>query len=247
MFPFLIATFALGTIWWYVVTILFFLAMFTCVEKENNFFSGLWLVLYLAFLQFIVKTDFLGSIQHDPVRVLLYVLGYLAVGFLWSFVKWWLFVSKKAEEHAASYKEARRYFLTRMKETCSAWLTRVGDDPSYAQSRMDDIEKYKKYLPVLNALGKITVDTQVPDILQDAWKDDHTAEKIPKVSKHKGKVAMWVVYWPISLIWSLINDFVKKFVKTMIEQFKVIYDNITKLAYRNIEGVEDAFDSKKKV
>lgn len=236
MLNFLFVTFALGTIWWYIVTITFFVIMFTCVEKENSFFSALWLILYLAFLQFIVKADFLGSITHNPIKVLLYVLGYLVIGFLWSFVKWWLYVDKKADQ----LKKNRAKYLSNQKQSLTnyvtTWSERIGSGSGFRASQTEDLEKTKKLLDAVNDLGTITEDTPVPDALRADWKSSSGYE-IPKATEHKSKISIWVVYWPVSLVWSLVNDFVKKFIRTLITQFRVVYDNITKMAYHKIEKI----------
>ena len=62
---------------------------------------------------------------------------------------------------------------------------------------------------------------------------------VPKVSDNKGRIMRWMTFWPVSMIWSLINDFVKR-------TFRVIYYKIAgflqSIADKMFSGFKDDLD-----
>lgn len=112
MITWLASIFALGTVWFFIFTGIWIILLFYCVEKEFVFWSGFNIVLYFLFFQIIVRKDVFGWIAQNPTKSFLFLLGYILIGFIWSFIKWWLFVNKKALQ----YKIDRFNWLTRAKE-----------------------------------------------------------------------------------------------------------------------------------
>jgi len=71
------------------------------------------------------------------------------------------------------------------------------------------------------------------------YRDNRWRNEAPVVRQHKAQVLRWMSFWPISMIWGLINDFVKRVCKT-------IYTKLSKFLQRvsdNIfSGVQDDLD-----
>jgi hypothetical protein len=218
----LISAMTFGTIWFFLLTIAWILTMFYCIEKESNISSTIWVIVYLLFLQFLVKVDFLYAIIHHPIKSSLCILGYIVIGFIWSFVRWWIFVNKEAE----GYQKARFNFLTRTRQELERRFERLHDTPY----------KNKPLSEALKELENITLDTKIPDFLKTEWKSIVSSSQLPKVSDNKAKISLWVMYWPVSLVWSFINDLIKKLVRSLITQLRVVYEGITKLVYRRMEA-----------
>ena len=204
----LVDLFIFGTAWYFLVTAAWIVAILWCVEKENPLGLGIWLILYLCFLQFLAKVDFFDQITHHPAASAFWILGYLIAGFLWSFIKWWLYSHKKAEE----FSRVRCRFLK------------------------ENQAHYNKKAVIHPELGNITEDTKVPANLMDDWKRHIVCcGAIPRVRENKGKISIWVTYWPASMIWSLVNDFVKKFIRVIVMKCRKIYEGITKSAFKGLD------------
>jgi len=202
--------FAFGSLWFFILTAFWVVVLFIWVEKEYILGSGINILLYLLFLNFIVKKNVFESIVSHPVRTLLFILGYIAIGFVWSIIKWWLLVNKKA----IAYKE-QRY----------TWLI----------SRKKDMGK--RYSDA-GGLPEITLETKVPLSMCDDWLRHYGYNRdIPKAIQHKKTISHWVLYWPISALWSLIDDFVGKVIRIIIVRFRIIYEAITKNAFKGIEEI----------
>jgi len=90
--------FAFGMIGWWIVLLGFVIWLFVAVERTNWVSSTVCIILYVLFLQFLGRSHILENFAGHPWSIILYILGYLTLGFIWSFVKWWLFVSKVAQK-----------------------------------------------------------------------------------------------------------------------------------------------------
>jgi hypothetical protein len=201
-----VAAFAVGALWWYVLSGAWLIWMIWAVDHERIFGSAFALVLYLVFLQFISRVGMEQVfIKYHPGAVLVTILLYVVLGVVWSFFKWWLHVNEVVD----GLKEERMRFLQRMK-------TKSG--PHNADLEGLDISE----------------DTPVPDSLKEGWQKE-VNYSLPKVSESKGRIAMWITYWPISALWSLIDDLIHKLAKRIVEYFRTWYEAIAKRALKRIE------------
>ena len=193
---------ALGSIWWYLVTGIAVILLIIAIEKESFIACSLSTVIYMTFLQWLFHVNIIGwSIDH-PFKLLLYILGYFIIGILWSFVKWWLRVSERVDNHIKNKADIKINYLKR----------RLSNEV-------------------------ITTNTPVPDNLKEDWKQHQSCcNYIPeKASDHKNLIATWITYWPFSLLWSLLHDFIKQVMKRVVTMLQGIYDGITRRIERNIK------------
>jgi hypothetical protein len=205
--------FAIGMIGWWLFTVGFLIWIFWAVENDSGIGSACCLILYLLFVQFLMRTDIFGNFIRDPRGSALCILGYLFIGFLWSFVKWWLFVNKIANKRREARKDFTEEYGIR--------------DQEFSAIPVADKEKY----------GRDTTNFVKKPNREDEWLVRIRRENLqkPKVSDNKNKIAMWVMYWPVSLVWSLLNDFVKKIIKQLVLAFRKSYEAITNIAFKNLE------------
>jgi len=221
---FLYSIFALGSIWFFIISIATIIFLFYCVETEKAIRSLFLIVFYFLFLQFIVQVNLFSNINENPLKSVFYLLGYFVAGFLWSMVKWYLFVNKRA----LAYKTRRFSFLTEQRASL------IKDNQErFDHSRQQASGRY------LEQLSNISLETQVPEFLAEEWRHQHNYnddDSKPEVHENKNKISNWVIYWPVSLIWSLINDFIKKLITAIILKIKFIYQKITNKAYKSIEN-----------
>lgn len=206
----LIAFFALGTVWFYITSIIFLILLFYCVEHELLVRSGIIVFGYFLFLQFFTQVNIFGRIAEKPLLAVGIFSGYFIIGFIWSAVKWWLFVNRQAID----YKRKRLEFLESVKERLPHFT--IESSTGYSEP--------------------LTLDTPVPEKLMDDWKRYiGCGYKVPQVHTNKNKISTWVIYWPTPVIWSLLNDFIRKTIDVIIIKIRFIYDSITKGAFKNVK------------
>lgn len=181
-----------------VKTTFFVVSLFYFVETEKIARSFLTVAFYIVFLQFVVKIDIFSSILQNPIKSILFFLSYFLIGFIWSFIKWFMYVNKQA---------------LRIK-----------------LERVDFLKKYgDKHCLTIN------LDTPIPDSLLNDWRHSKSYIRKPVVHENKTKISHWVIYWPVSVIWSLLNDFIRKTVDIIIIKIKFIYEKITSNAFESIQ------------
>jgi len=175
--------------------------LLAAIERESLIGCSINIFLLLCFLQWFYHVNIIGWSLDHPIKLFLYILGYLIVGVLWSFVKWWFKITKNVDNYKKERARIRFLFL-------------------------------EKRLPK----EIITVNTPMPEaLLQDWEKHKSCYNYVPeKASDNKNLIATWITYWPLSLLWSLIHDFVKQFIKKIITTFQGIYDNITRKAEKDL-------------
>lgn len=194
----MIEAFAFGTIWFFILSTFFLVSLFYFVETEKIARSFLTVVFYIVFLQFVVKIDIFSSILQNPIKSILILLSYFFIGFIWSFVKWFMYVNKQA----LTIKLERIEFLKKHKD--KHCLT-------------------------------ITLDTPIPQDLLETWRYSKSFIRKPVVHENKAKISHWVIYWPVSVIWSLLNDFIRKTIDIIVIKIKFIYEKIASNAFQTIE------------
>lgn len=202
---------SIATLWFIFGSGAFIILLIIFVEHEYAIRSGITVAAYIAFLQFLIKIDVIGSIAQHPLKSIIIALIYLFIGFIWSIIKWAIYVNKKA----LAYKEKRYEFLTDKRR-----ISRV-------------MELYN-----LGDKNDITLDTQIHRDLMDEWKrNESILVSIPVVHENKNKISHWLIYWPASMIWSLLNDFIRNAVNMIVLKVRFIYEAITKNAYKGIEKI----------
>lgn len=57
----------------------------------------------------------------------------------------------------------------------------------------------------------------------------------PDPSQHTSRILTWIGHWPFSLLWTLINDPVRRMVKAIYQRLKNVYRAIGKRAFAGVE------------
>jgi hypothetical protein len=155
--------FAPFTLWfWLLILVAIGLVIYALEESDDNgiTWATVTMVAMLVLLYFFGSkqtiVDCFHFIVQRPGTTLILIAGYVALGVVWSFVKWFIFIRKKKDKIMEKHKD---------KTTFTEYDAR---DIKYAIS---------------SSLS---------------------------VSNHKGKIISWMTYWPISLLWNMINDPVRK-------------------------------------
>ena len=196
--------FVFGALGWWLLSVCFFIFFIAATEKENGFWTFVCTLSFFAFVILLGKINIPGHIIDNPLKASLIVLGYLSTGFVWSFIKWWLFVLKIAEKR----KALRVDYLEGKKETFKS-----------------AIPKHLRYIEI-----------EPEPKVDSGWEYQISRNNLkkPLASENKGKISLWVVYWPTSVFWSLLDDLISKIVKQLILSFQKIYETITNSAFKNV-------------
>lgn len=193
MFTFL----AVGTVWFWIVIGFFIIFELVCAEDALGWAIG-WFLLFTGFLWLGGAFAGLGAfVVAHPFDTIGYVAGYLFVGFLWTFVKWWRFLVNSQED----YNRARAEFMQE-----------EGLDPD-EPIPADQFDTFRRRHGISNVhdLEHLTFDDQ------------------------RERICGWAVFWPFSVVFTAVNDPVRRVLLFAIDSFKSVYKEIGDAVQKNMK------------
>lgn len=164
------ALFVFGTLGFWLLSVIAFIIIILALENKRwggtgatltmiGFFAALW---FFGGQTLREASDFIT--QH-PIKCTLNILGYIVVGIVWSFVKWYYFLLNYKEKVDRTYQNWRNY--------------------------------------------------------------------IPKVVDNKGKIIAWMTYWPMSALWTIINDPVRRMYDKIYRKLGKVYQKISDNVFKD--------------
>ncbi len=201
--------FVVGSLLFWLLIAAEIVMLFVFIDQENGIGATISVVVFAALLQWCGDVDLIGYVRLHPLFILSCIAGYFALGAVWGVIKWWMFCRDRLEE----YEEARDEFLRSMGQ------------PSGTRAVPPELrQQWKEHLRSPDHLGRNrTVDLS----------------KTPQVHAHKAEILRWMTFWVVSMIWSFINDLVKRV-------FRMIYQKLANwlqaISDKMFGGVKDDFD-----
>jgi hypothetical protein len=110
----------------------------------------------------------------------------------------------------------------------------------------DKLEEYEETRAEFFRSKNIPTSTKVvPPELRQEWKEylsrntpygqrDKVGQP-PQVRDHKAKIMRWMTFWVVSIIWSFINDFVKRVFRTIYLRLSTFLQRISDNMFGNIK------------
>lgn len=100
----------------------------------------------------------------------------------------------------------------------------------FCRDRLEEYEEARDAF--LKRMGQPAGTKVVPPELRKDWKHylDRTSKDIaqtPQVREHKSKIMRWMTFWVVSIIWSFINDFVKRVFRTIYQKLSNFLQRIS--------------------
>jgi hypothetical protein len=173
--------FAFGTLWFWLLIILTFILITTFVEKEEQSGTGATIILIISvfligiFGNFESFKNIFNYAVTNPWTVLGFFALYVVLGIVWSFFKWYFYLSTIKEE------------VKEKKENC--------------------IKFYRQEIDI-------------------------------SLSVNKNRVIVWMSYWPFSIIWTLINDPIKKLYRYILHKISGLYQKISDRMFKEFNNTK---------
>ncbi len=181
---------------------------------------------------------------------------YAIIGAVWSIVKWGFFVRNAAKNLVRYLEETRRQwgsaeakkqFISERKE----YSDRRRDEFDEQRAEEDFNQRYRSALAesVNSSIGKVTNRRVGAD---DFAKEDLSVKKIielmdPSAMSRIGIITTWITYWPISMLATLVREFIFNLARNIAKCLKGIYNYITMMFISSAleSAVEQASSLKK--
>jgi hypothetical protein len=133
-----------------------------------------------------------------------YVFGYLVVGIVWSFIKWFSFL---------------RNFRDKFHQLKSEFCKYAGLDVDQPIPPTQ-IKSFKDYI-----FSKTSYNAKLLEGMRELQR--------PHANDNKARITAWMAYWPCSLIGTFLNDPVRRLFNWLFGQFKASYQRLSDFVFRN--------------
>jgi hypothetical protein len=78
----------------------------------------------------------------------------------------------------------------------------------------------------------------IPDSYKKRWADYVSTTGIQintKARDHKGRIIRWICFWPVVLIWSIVDDMVKEFGRFVYRRLANVFQRMSNHVWRNVD------------
>jgi hypothetical protein len=187
------------TVIWTVLIIGVIASIIALEKQEKGIASGV-ISLVLALLLWNYGLDLWGFVKENLDLTLYFSLGYVILGVVWSFIKW----NEKVKKVFSKFKEIK----------------------SSITGKLDSTEKMKEL--IISLRGEFKDDDGVSISFYESDTITTIAEKITPIGlKNKGLITSWIMYWPLSLLGTLLNNPFRRFFNYIYDSVSGLYDKIT--------------------
>jgi len=194
--------------WFWALVGVFTIALICAIEWDKGVFATVLLIGSAALLQFAFHVPIFQYIWENPLASVGWFFGWFAVGTVYAMTRWELFI--RNQRHG--YDELKAKFLTKnhVDPTLAVIpLELRGDWKQYSRRLISSTEDYPQGVVVF-----------------------------PRPGQYKSRIYMWIAYWPWSLLWTAINDPVRKLVKGI---YRSIASFLERRSKRVFAGTEQDF------
>lgn len=207
--------FVIGSFWFWTLVGVEAIVLLTAVRHDNGWWAT-FSVFSFAFVMWLFGNfNVFSYIFHNPVFVLSCFSGYLLIGVGWSFGKWFLF-NRAIKE---TYQRMKEQFLDMHQQPGTVvpenlqliWAQYLNVSDHWKRNN----DHWNDYVPKTYSIKRV---------------EDIT----PKANDFKSDIIFWISYWPVSVLWSLLHDFVERMLNEIYNFFKGVYDNITRRMFQEI-------------
>jgi len=194
--------FATLSIWFWLIAAVSFGWLIYLTEESENFFLAVILVAAFAWLV-ASANDF--SITTNPLLILKWFGIYMAVGACWSFLKWLSFLFKTKDE----LKRLKKRYMSGLTENEAREAVVSGGGGKFKEAAFP---AFALFLRDNDYLGYQTF-KQPSDV-------------VPSVTQYYGKLTSWIVWWPVSAFWTILNDPIRRIARQIVKVFRSLYEQM---------------------
>jgi len=187
------------------------------VVWERPVLAALSMALAVGLSDVFFSTGVASAVWANPALVLGVVAGYAVAGIVWSAPKWWFYVRKIRDEYLLLldlYKTEHK--IPAEVSIINATYTNHGAIPDESME-IPHMPDWQRYYNDYSFYGV----TEFP----------------PLASQNKSRIITWMMCWPWSALWTLIDEPFKRFFNFVFENLKGVYQSISESAFSGVEGV----------
>lgn len=227
--------FAFATVWFWMLVVLASIVILIALEGEKGWLATLTVVAFVLVVHYWGGINVIEYMKSHPLRVLAGAAGYFAAGTVWSLIKWWFYVRSQRNRCREALDAFEQDWPTKVVVETLPYKLKNDLDASGAPDagamvdQMDrDLEKKKKEDPEYKKKlwSEYTREGEYKDI-RFVFKPD------PR--NHVRVILAWMTYWPWSLVWTLINDPIRKAFNMIFRKLSRVFSGISEGAFKGMD------------
>lgn len=145
------------------------------------------------------------SLFANPMLWLQWGAIYLAVGAFWSFLKWFSFLNQEKDE----LRKIKQRFLNQTEDVD------LREDGTFSNA---DFAKFAKF---------------INDKMYGYRDIQNRSDLIPSVGEHRNELVAWIVWWPFSAFWTILNDPLRRLANFVVDRFRGMYESMASRVFKN--------------
>jgi len=217
MSEFLAAVLIFGGFWFWTFSALAFFVIMAFAENEKNFWAFITLGVFIVLMEWVGSTNVLNTITSDPWFIVKWTALYFVVGSIWSVIKWFSYVNNKAKD----FVELKLAYI-RM------WNKNGSKRAKTNREEFNPIEVDAK-----TAIPKNLMEDFLSYLRSNYYMNYSDDSIIPLATSNKDRLVSWIIWWPTSALWTLINDPIRKIAEKLFGTLQGIYSKISQQAFKN--------------
>lgn len=208
-------SFSIG-LWLTIVLSIILMGAFLEDEQVTGTFMTAIIAIFVIGAGFFNWQESLQFITALPQHIA-YIIGFLAIGVAWSIIKWVFYVRRLVQDTAKDVtRTIQQFSATNMEHENN----RFKFFKSISAELNDNLRSIIVDRYDLTDFAEREKDLVVDDVLQVLYNTRFTP------SRKKSVISTWIIFWPISVISTLIREFLINLIDNVIHAIRGVY-NVT--------------------
>jgi len=217
MSEFLAAVLIFGGFWFWTFSALAFFVIMAFAENEKNFWAFITLGVFIGLMEWSGSTTILNTITSNPLVIIKWAALYFVIGSVWSIIKWFSYVSNKAKE----FGEKKLAYIIK--------YNAVGSE----RIKVTNQEFYELEVSVKTPIPEISTEDFLSFLRKVGYMTYSANSIIPSATNNKDRLVSWIIWWPTSALWTLINDPIRKLAEKLYGSLQGVYSKISQQAFKD--------------
>jgi len=212
----------------YALVVLFILGIALNIDDDKASGWG-WTTIFSAFLVWLVGNHFsidFGAIISNPTSLAIGIASYFVIGVLWSFAKWYFKLANVRDLYVELKDKYRKnnklgeLFLRTAKSKDQV------ENKEEAQEREEIMERNLDFFRFVNSSRmRLYESIDKTDLAENPSNIPQSFK--PLAMQHKSSITQWIMFWPISFTWTIINDPVRKIANYIFSRIKGTFQKMS--------------------
>ena len=195
-----------GFIVWFTFGL--FITIGILLENEFNGWANSLFSILIALWIWNYGTEMWGGISSHPLQTIGFIVMYLVMGGVWSFVKWFVYVKS---------------IFTKFSDIKKSFRKKYGIDDSNVELH----NNWGKFTRMLGSTFKYADNSGYISFIGVGNMYQIQQKIKPLSSEKKSVIISWITYWPVSMISTLLNNPFRKLFEFIYNNLSGFYDRIT--------------------